>query len=446
MVDFTPYLSPALDPLWKLLIALAIGLIIGFEREIAQEKLTNVKFAGLRTFGLAGLAGGLSAYLASSSLGVNGGASPGFAQNGYFIFGVVLLAIMALLSIAYFRSTGMHPHLGITTEFSVIVTFLMGGLTFFNPEVAIILTVIVAILLAFKQQLHEFTHKIPKTEFYDSLLFALIAVVILPILPDQSFGLPQYGLPDIINPNQIWLIVVFISGISYIGYFLVKWFGTTAGLALTGIVGGMASSTAVTTSMGANTRQADGLENEAMVAATLANTVMLIRVAFIVLVFFPSLLYYVYIPFGVMVVVGLLVASYFYLQSNRIAHQGQTLRLGSPFSIKPALTFGALITIILFVSKFAANYFGTYGLYITSLFAGLADVDAVTISASQLASNNTIGPVVAVVAILIAVFVNLGIRIVYAYYFGTKKFGSYTIFMALAMVVSGGIIAVLMLK
>ncbi len=446
MVDLTPYISPSIDPLWKLLIALAIGLIVGFEREIAQEKVTNVKFAGLRTFGLAGLAGGISAYLASNAIGMTADTQLAFTQNGYFLFGVVLLAIMGLLGIAYYRSTTIQAHLGFTTEITVILTFLLGGMAFFNPSTAIIMAVVSAILLAFKQQLHEFTHKIPKTEFYDSLLFALIAVVILPILPDQYFGLPQYGLPNIINPHQIWLIVVFISGISYIGYFLVKWFGTTAGLALTGIVGGLASSTAVTTTMGANTRQVEGLENEAMVASTLANAVMLIRVAFIVLVFFPALLYYIYIPLGAMFIVGLLVASYFYLQSNRMSHQGQPIRLGSPFSIKPALTFGALITIILFVSKIAASYLGSYGLYITALFAGLADVDAIAISASELASSQSILPVVAVVSILIAVFVNLGIRVAYAYYFGTKKFGAYTILMAVTMVGAGGIIAILILR
>ncbi|HMK45305.1 MAG TPA: DUF4010 domain-containing protein, partial [Methanocella sp.] len=326
-----------------------------------------------------------------------------------------------------------------------ILTFLMGGLAFFNPAVAVVLSVVTTIILAFKQQLHEFTHRIPKTEFYDSLLFALISVVILPILPNYTYGLHYPGMEALINPQQIWLIVVFISGISYTGYFLVKWFGATAGLALTGIVGGLASSTAVTTTMGANTRHVEGLENEAMVASTLANTIMLLRVAFLVLIFYPSLLYHLYLPLGVMFVVGLLVASYFYLRSSRISHKGQPIRLGSPFSIKPALTFGFLISIILVISKIAAYYVGSYGLYLTALFAGLADVDAVTISSSQLASGQSILPTVAVFAILIAVFVNLGIRIVYAHYFGTRKFGMYTVAMAILMVGAGGLIALLMI-
>ncbi|HUL62571.1 MAG TPA: MgtC/SapB family protein [Methanocella sp.] len=437
MVDLSAYFSLTLDPLGKMLVALAIGLMVGFEREIAQEKMTNVKFAGLRTFGLAGLIGGVTAYLASTGLGAPEG-SLAFAPNGYFIFGVALLAIMALLGLAYYRSTGMQPHLGFTTEISLILTFLMGGLAFYNTGAALILAVITTILLAFKQPLHEFTHKIPKEEFYDSLLFALIAIVILPLLPNRDYGVPYPGMEALFNPQQVWLFVVFISGISYIGYFLVKWLGPSAGLAITGIVGGMASSTAVTTTMGANTRVIKGIESEAMVACTLANVVMLLRVALIVLVFNPALLYSLYLPLGVMFVVGIFVASYFYLRSPPFAHaEGQPIRLGSPFSIRPALTFGLLISIILALSKIATYYGHNAGLYVTALFAGLADVDAITISASQLASAADIVSRVAVFAVLIAVFVNLGIRIVYAYYFGTREFGRYTIGMAVVMVVSG---------
>ena len=421
-----------LDLLWRLAIALSLGLIVGFEREIAQEKLTNVKFAGLRTFGLAGLSGGIAAYLVATT-------------GSALIFAAALLALLALIAIAYYRSTAIQPHLGFTTELSLILIFLLGGLAYYEWAVAAILTIIVTILLAFKQPLHEFTHRIPKEEFYDSLLFALIALVILPILPNQSYGLPQYGLPDIINPYQTWLFVVFISGISYIGYFLVKWLGPSTGLALTGIVGGMASSTAVTSTMGANTREIPGLEEEAMVASTLANTVMLLRVAVIVLVFNAGLLYYLYLPLGVMLVVGLFVASYFYMKSSRVVHSGQPVRLQSPFSLRPALTFGALVTIILFVSRVAAAYAGSAGLYMTAFFAGLADVDAITISASRLAASAAVLPLTAVIAILIAVIVNLLIHVAYAYYFGTKKYGWYTIFMATAMAGAGIIIALLMI-
>ncbi len=445
MVDLSPDFLLSMGPLGKLLVSLAIGLMVGFEREIAQEKLANVKFAGLRTFGLAGLIGGVAAYLASNAIGTAGDAPLAFTPDGYFLFGVALLAIMALVGIAYYRSTGVQPHLGFTTEISMILTFLMGGMAFFNPGIAIIIAVVVTILLAFKQPLHEFTHRIPKAEFYDSLLFALIAIVILPLLPNRYYGLPYSGMEELFNPQQVWLFVVFISGISFVGYFLVKWLGTQAGLALTGILGGVASSTAVTTTMGVNTREMPGIEAEAMTAATLANTVMLLRVALIVLVINPALLYYLYLPLGVMFVAGIFVASYFYIKSRHVTHIGNSIRMGSPFSIRPALTFGLFISIILAVSKIATYYASSAGLYLTALFAGLADVDAIALSSSQLSFADSIVPNVAVLAILIAVFVNLAIRVVYAYYFGTKTYGKYTISMAAIMVIAGLAIAILML-
>lgn len=411
--------------LQKLFISLAIGLIVGFEREIAQEKMQSVKFAGLRTFGLAGLIGGISAYL---------------TQHGYFIFVAMLLSVAVLLALAYYRSTAIDSHLGVTTELSLILTFLMGGLAYFEQTVAIIMAIIITVLLAFKAPLHEFTHKVPKEEFYDSLKFAIIALVILPVLPDQV-----YGPLGVFNPYQIWLIVVLISGISFAGYFLVKWFGPGAGMALTGIVGGIASSTAVTTTMAARTREMNGMEYEAMTTATLANTVMLLRVLLLVFIFYPALVYRIYLPIGVMSIIGLFIASYFYLKGSRNGANGAMMHLKSPFSIRPALTFGALITAILFVSKAASIYLGKYGLYATALFAGMADVDAIAISSSQLAFSGLAEPMVAVAAIMLAVFVNLGIRTVYAYYFGTRGFGRYTIFMAVAMIVPGLLMILLLL-
>lgn len=400
----------------KLFTALLIGLIIGLEREIAQEARKEVKFAGLRTFGIVGLTGGIAAYLTA---------------QGYIIFVAALLAVATLTAIAYYRSTEIDRHLGFTTETALLLTFLLGGLAFFEQAAAIILAIVVTILLAFKEPLHQFSYKIPKEEFYDSLKFALIAIVILPILPDQS-----YGPLGAFNPYQIWLIVVILTGISFIGYFLVKWFGAGLGLSLTGIVGGLASSTAVTTSMAMRTRETKDIEYPAMVAVTLSNLVMLARVLFLVSIFFAGLLPFIYLPIGTMCVMSVLVASYFYLRGHR-GVKGETIRLKTPFNIVPAIVFATFIAIVLFISKAALLYLGSYGLYLTSAFAGLADVDAITISTSQLAANGLAVTATAVTAIMIAVFVNLAIHSAYAFYFGTKKFGLYNAAMAAVIIAAG---------
>jgi uncharacterized membrane protein (DUF4010 family) len=186
--------------------------------------------------------------------------------------------------------------------------------------------------------------------------------------------------------------------------------------------------------MATNTKAANGMENEASVAATLANTVMLVRVCVLVLLFNSTMLTEIIVPLCAMLIAGLLVAGYFYVKSTRKDHEGEAIRLRSPFSIRPALTFALFITAILFVSKTASAYLGSYGLYATALLAGLADVDAITVSVASLASDGKTTATVAVFAILIALFVNLLIRIVYAYYFGTRKFGANTVVMALTMV------------
>jgi uncharacterized membrane protein (DUF4010 family) len=402
--------------LQKLLTALLIGLIIGLEREIAQEKMQKVKFAGLRTFGIVGLTGGVAAYL---------------TVGGYAIFAAALAAIAALTIVAYYRSTEIEKHLGFTTETALLLTFLLGGLSYFEQAAAIILTIIVTILLAFKEPLHAFTYRIPKEEFYDSLKFALIALVILPVLPDKP-----YGPLEALNPYQIWLIVVILTGISFIGYFLAKWFGPELVLPLTGIVGGLASSTAVVTSMAIRARESEKLIYPAMVASTLANMVMQLRVVFLVSIFFAGLIPYVYLPLGIMCVASILVASYFYLQGRGNGKAGQ-VQLKTPFNIVPALLFAAFIAMVLFISRAALIYLGSYGLFLTSAAAGLADVDAITVSTARLAASGLADPLTAVTAIMIAVFVNLAVHSAYAFYFGTKKFGLYNAAMAAIVIAAG---------
>ncbi len=413
--------------LQQLAIALLIGLAIGLEREIAQENRQNVKFAGLRTFGLVGLMGGISAYLTA---------------QGDFIFAVALLAITVLSAIAYYKAIDIGKHLGFTTEIALLTTFLLGGFAYYDYTIAVFLAIVVTVLLAFKDPLHEFTYRLPKEEFYDSLKFAIVAVVILPVLYDQ-FNKP-FGPLGVINPYQLWLFVVIITGISFVGYFLVKWFGSDIGLSITGLLGGLASSTAVTTTMAIHTKEEPGIEYPAMTATTLANTVMMLRVLFLIFIFFPDLLVHIYLPLGIMFVASILVAAYFYLQ-GRGDRKGGHIHLKTPFSIGPALIFTAFIAIVLFISRAALLYLGSYGLYLTSIFAGLADVNAVTVSTSQLASSGLTNTHTAVVAILLAVFVNLGVHSVYAFYFGTKRFGLYTAAMAFVIIVAGAAVALLTL-
>jgi uncharacterized membrane protein (DUF4010 family) len=404
---------------WSLFTALLIGLIIGLEREIAQEQRQDVKFAGLRTFGIVGLMGGICAYM---------------AVQDYFVFIAALLAITALTCVAYYKATEISKHLGFTTEMALLLTFLLGGLAYFQLTIAVILAIIITVLLAFKEPLHQFTFKIPIKEFYDSLKFALIAIVVLPVLYYQFNQ--GYGPLGAFNPYQVWLFVVILSGISFVGYFLVKWFGTDLGLVLTGFLGGLASSTAVTTAMAMRTKEVMGIEHSARAASMFANAVMFMRVLLLIFLLYPSLALRIYLPLGVMFVTSTLVASYFYIK-GRGAISGGTIKLNTPFSIEPALIFATFLTAILFLSKATLIYLGSAGLYVTSLVSALVDVNPIVISTSQLALNGLASTNVAVIAIMLAVFVNMAVQIVYAFYFGTRKFGLYTLYMASIVIISG---------
>ncbi len=174
--------------------------------------------------------------------------------------------------------------------------------------------------------------------------------------------------------------------------------------------------------MAIHTKEEPGIEYPAMTATTLANTVMMVRVLFLIFIFFPSLLIYIYLPLGIMFVASILVAAYFYLQ-GRGDRKGGHIHMKTPFSIGPALIFTAFIAIVLFISRAALLYVGSYGLYLTSVFAGLADVNAVTVSTSQLASSGLTNTHTAVIAILLAVFVNLAVHAFMRFISGQKNSG-----------------------
>ena len=211
------------------LIALALGALIGLEREYAQFKGKYKSFAGIRTFPLIALCGALLAYLGKV-------VSVWVLVSGIIIFSGLIIA-------AYYSTSVKSKYHGITTALAALLAFIVGIICIYGDIIlAVLIGIVVAILLYARNFLHHFAKKIKKEELVDTLKFAVIAFVILPFLPNKG-----YGPHDIFNPFVIWLMVVFISGISFAGYILMKWFGER-GIELAGVFGGLVSSTAVTTS------------------------------------------------------------------------------------------------------------------------------------------------------------------------------------------------------
>jgi uncharacterized membrane protein (DUF4010 family) len=403
----------------KFLISFAIGALIGTERERKQSKVKE--FAGIRTFMLIAVFGTSSAFLST------------FYPN--FII-IAFLGLAAMVGLSYMATTREDGDIGVTTEVTALITFILGALCFTDEGLQIvpILAIIITTLLAVKPYLHTFARKISQKEIINTLKFLIIAFVILPLLPDQTFG--PLG---VFNPYQIWLIVVFISAISFAGYILMKFIGAEKGISATGIIGGLVSSTAVTTAMAARVKESDFIIRAAVFATVVASSMMFLRVLFEVSVINPNLISLLVAPMLSMGVVGIVLGLLAW-KTTKIRDVGEDLKLKNPFSLKPALIFGLLFMGILFVSKVAEVYFGNSGIYITSIISGVADVDAITISMAILA-RNTISPEVAVTAITLAAISNTIVKFFIALFFGTRKFG-YLIGAIFAIIIAAGLLAI----
>ncbi|MGF7117364.1 uncharacterized membrane protein (DUF4010 family) [Methanobacterium oryzae] len=406
----------------KFLISFAIGALIGTERERKQSEIRE--FAGIRTFMLIAVFGTSSAFLST------------FYPN--FII-IAFLGLATMVGLSYMASTRKIGDIGLTTEVVALLTFILGALCYTDEGLQIvpIVAIIITTLLAVKPYLHTFARKISQKEMINTLKFLIVAFVILPLLPNQAIG--PLGF---FNPYQIWLMVVFISGISFAGYILMKFIGAERGISATGVIGGLVSSTAVTTAMAARVKESEFVMRAAVFATVVASSMMFLRVLFEVLVINSSLTPLLIIP---MLSMGLLGISLGFLawKTTKVREVGEDLKLKNPFSLKPALIFGLLFLVILFASEIANIYFGSSGIYITSIISGVADVDAITISMAILA-RDTISPEVAVTAITLAAISNTVIKFLIAMFFGTRKFG-YLIGVIFAVIIAVGLTAVFLI-
>jgi len=401
----------------KFLVSIALGAFLGTEREISKSRLGE-KVAGVRTFALITLLGTILAHLSG--------------RYPYVL--VVGAAAFMLLVIAGYWKIGMGD-VGITTEVGAIMAFFIGVLCYEERGLAVILTILVGFILAIKKSAHRLIEKISDEELMDTLKFAIIALVILPVLPREPID-PLH----VLNPYNLWLLVVFISGIGFVGYFLIRIFGTRVGTGLTGVLGGLASSTAVTVTMSHRSRQTASILFPALFAATVANSMMFLRIVVEVFVVNQELVMELWIPMVVMMITGLTVTSYFWMKQTP---QKIDVRVQDPFTLLPALKFGVFFAVVLLVSKAASVYLGEIGIYATSLFSGLADVDALTLSMATLAGTE-VSNRVAVDAIILAAISNTITKTAIAVFFGSQEFKRY-LFMTSAAIMVMGVLALLLL-
>ena len=410
-------------------IAILLGALVGIEREKRKtEEQEKEHIAGLRTFTLLALLGAASGFLARSL------SSP-------WILAASLVVVGAFVVVGYLTTARVSQDgKGLTTEVAALVVFLLGALVMFGQrELAIGLGVVTAAVLAYKQPLHGFVEKLGWDDVFAGLRLLIATFIALPLLPDRAID--PWGA---LNPYDLWLLVILISSLSLIGYVLTRWLGPARGTALTGLTGGLVSSTAVTLSFAREAR--DNPQNRASLACgiLLAWAVMFLRVIVLVAVVNRKLLPEILVPFLLM---GLVVggyAAFLYFTDKSIdgtPPKGE-VEIENPFSLTAAAKFAALFAVVLLAVKIVQEHFPPSGLYAVAAVAGLTDVDAITLSMSEFAQSGEAR--VAVIAIVIAAISNTIVKCAMAFALGGAELGKRLI-IATAVTLAAGLAAAFLL-
>jgi uncharacterized membrane protein (DUF4010 family) len=371
----------------RLAAALGLGLLLGLERE--RKRDVEMLFGGVRTFALIALLGALSAFMEHE------------LDQGWLLL-ASFIALSALVIVSY-ATTAARGELGITSEVSALLAFVVGALCGWEKVgVASAATVVCLLLLNLKEYLHGLARRIDVADVEAMLQFAVISVIILPLLPNANFGPPPL---DVINPYKIWLMVVLIAGLNFLGYVLVKILGGEHGLVLTGILGGLVSSTAVTLSFSQRSRSEPELSSAFVLAIVLAWTIMFVRVVVMVGLINRPLAASLAVVLGCMAVAGLVI-SFLLWRRGKERHTGVVETKANPFELNEAIKFGLLFGIVTIAAKAAQVYLGEKGLYLAGAVAGLTDVDAISLSMANLAAADSQSIRVAAYTIVIAVISN----------------------------------------
>ncbi len=366
---------PNLEVMFNLATSLAVGLLIGAERGWSARDTDDTHLvAGIRTFGLSGLLGGIAALLGQ--------------HLGLAAWIAILLALSLLVLAGYVGDLLKSEDRGMTSEIALLLTFLLGSLALTEgPELAAAGAVVVALLLSLKGALHAALRKLSAKELSGALKLLFISLVLLPVLPNRG-----YGPWSAFNPYETWWMVVLIAGIGFAAYVAIRLVGTRAGLLLTALLGGMVSSTAMTLTL---SRMHDGERLQRLLASGLLATsaLMFPRILLEVGVINPALLARLAVPMAVSTLVYAGGALLYYRRAGLEVGQNAEPPLENPFELGPALRFGALLVLILFLVNGAQRWLGDAGIYLVALLAGLSDVDAITLSLARNALEGLNGQV-----------------------------------------------------
>jgi uncharacterized membrane protein (DUF4010 family) len=383
-------------------VALGLGVLLGLERERTRQP--EKSFAGVRTIGLISLAGALSAYFDQ--------------QLGLPWLALALFGAVVALTVVSYAITASHGSLGITTEVTALLAFLLGSLCVRGyVPLAAFLAVATAVVLALKEWLHQLAQRIESADVEATLKFAIVTVIILPLVPDANFGPAPL---DVLNPYKVWLMVVLISGLNFASYILVKIVGPEHGIGVTGLLGGLVSSTAVTLGFAQRSRQNPAQSAALALGILLAWAVMFIRVPVMVAIVSRPAAGKLAIVMGGLALAALAVCLVLWRRRDSAATGTASVVAGeNPFELGQAIQFGLLFGVVTLVAKAAQVYLGDGGLYAAGAIAGLTDVDAISLSMANLAASAPESTGVAATTIVIASGANTLVKSAVAVFTGS---------------------------
>jgi len=391
-------------PISKLIIAALLGMFLGLRREIeAIESSKNKSFMGLRTMGLLAGMGAISTFF------------PAFKFLPLVFFG----ALAALITVVYANGSFNQGKIGITAELSALLTFWVGVLVGLGqPTLAIIVTIFLGVINAFKRDMHSFVERLSAREWKGALQLFILSGAIFPFLPREAVD--PFG---VLIPFNIWFIVILISGIEFLGYFLIKFFGARGGIPLIAFLGSIVSSTAVTNSFAIQSKKYSAPRIFAagiFIALATMQVRVVIEILFLRTAEFSLL--FLLVPFF-MIISTLALSFYFFKQSEK-KHFWQLrspdIKFDSPFEIVPALKFGVIFVIVLLAIAIGKKYFGSFGVYSAAILSGVIDIDAIVLSVLASVKSGNITVLTAQNSIFIALIVNTLMKNFYILFLGSR--------------------------
>jgi len=392
-----------METLLNLGLALALGLLVGIERGWQErDAAEGNRIAGIRTFGLVGLLGGLCQLLAGAA--------------GDVLLGLAFLAFALLMAVAHAVEARVSNDYGVTSLVATLITFVLGALSVRGQHsVAASGAVVTAVILSLKPILHDWLERIQPKELAAALKLLLISVVILPVLPDQGFG-PWQAL----NPYELWWLVVLIATLSFAAYCAIKIAGAERGILLTGFLGGLVSSTGVTIHLAR--RASDTVEQKIFAAGILvASATMFVRMLILTALLNPALSRSLSLPMAAMALCFFGAAAVYASKSGQIAPNA--FKMHNPVELRQALQFAMLLATILLATKAVQAWLGEAGLFLLAVISGIADVDAITISLSRWAASDA-AIRSATIAVLAAATVNTITKAVLTIVLGGYRIGA----------------------